>query len=27
LSEALESRWQEISKRDWQTDKIGHGIS
>lgn len=27
LSEALESRWQEISKRDWQADKIGHGIS
>lgn len=26
LGEALDERWAEISKRDWQSNKIGHGI-
>jgi NTP pyrophosphatase (non-canonical NTP hydrolase) len=26
LGEAIENRWLTIQQRDWQKDKIGHGI-
>lgn len=26
LSNAIHDRWQNVRKRDWQKDKIGHGV-